>query len=603
MIKNNAVIHNKKTFILVLFLFSLLTPLISSPITQEPVYFIDNDIDTFTNVITQDDQIFALGGNWGKLYFYSFDQELHLKLKKKVSDNYYKTLMIPYKEGFLIKTAKHQTSRILYISKKGKVIDSMKVEGSIEDCCIDNDQILLVICRDRKFLIAKINEKFELYFEMLLSDSIESSYTMTTKLFMTGKYNYLLTLSNSASIYTFARIYTFDKMWNFIDKKMIAECDRNCNYQFNMWDEQIIMYPGKAFWLTNPKNYIDYEGQPLKDQVNYLDLEGNLLQAVDIPRYRGFSSELVSKENIYIQQSEPLKTLYLVSSMGDIVREVNFDFTFSMKDHALLSADKYLFAGNYAQCKYWENHGLLLLSQSPDESLSLFPLTKDALALESAFEADNTEALSELIDKWYQSGIKPKKRFCRKWEKEAYALYQMIFPEMYKKNSRNFNPQNGNPYYDPEYILISNHVSIEVSESLYYPSYSSLERGLMSTIQWSYKPTEIKHDIFDFRPEIPLDLKAIYSTDEISRSLLGFFALSKKDKLNSQRKKFLNEYLLVQIQNGMGYEPYIYGYYDYTRIIFDRKYHKAIIRSKHGGRYQCVKEKGVWRRSKGSRDF
>lgn len=587
MINNNAMILNRKILILLLLLFSLLIPLISETVAQEPVYFIDNNIDRFTNVIYQDDQIYALGSKWSKLYFYCFDEDLHLKFKKKITDSSSEIFMMPYKKGFLITISEYRTSEIIHISKKGKVINSLDIEGSIKDCCINNDQIFLFIHRIRQFfLLAEINEDFE----VLLSDSIELSKTGALKLFLTEMRNYIVTLDIEASI------YTFDKMWNFIDKKTIAECDWHCNYQLEIWNEQIIIYPQKATWLTKPQKYTDYEGQPLKDQVQYFDLEGNLLKVVDIPRYRGFSSELDIDENMYIQQSENLKTLYLVSSMGDIVREANFDFSFTMRDYAILPDDKYIIAGDYTQNKSWAKHGLIILSQFPDEKLSFFPMTEDALTLESAFETNDNEMLSELMEKWYRASRKPKTKFCRKWEKEAYDLYQAIFPLTFDRIKHNCFPGYRSPYFEPIYQLIPSHLTVEISESIYavdYPA-SSYAPGT----DWRYQPTEIRHEITDFRPDIniiPLDLKFIYSTDEISQALSGFLALSETDNLNLQREVFLKYYISLSTRNKLGKEPRIYGYYDYPCIIFDRKYQKAIIRPYDGDIIRCVKEAGVWK--------
>ena len=571
--------------LLLLLLLSLLTPLISSPITHQPVYFLDNDIEKFTNVIDQDNQIFALGNKWSKWYFYCFDQNLHLKFKKKISDSGSKISMMPYKKGFLITSSEYRNSDIIHISKKGKVINSLEMKGSIKDCCIYNDQIFLFILRDRQFFFpAKINENFE----MLLSESIELKKTGALKLYLSETNNYLVTFDTEASI------YTFDKMWNFIDKKTLAECDWSCHYQLDIRDEQVIIYPQNATWITKPQIYTHYAGQPLEDQVQYFDLEGNLLKTVAIPRYRGFSTKLVKEENMYIQQSELLKTLYLVSPIGDILREMNFDFAFSMKDHAILSDEKYLFAGECSQGQYWQKHGLLIFSQSPLDSLSLFPMTDDAFILETAFKTNDNEMLGELMEKWYQSGNKPKKRFWRKWEREAYTLYLDIFPIKFELYSSSYPTIPGTPFYDPIYQLIPSHLTVEISESISiinHPTSSSA-----TGYNWIYEPIKVRHEIKDFRPDLNaiLDSKFIYSTDAIARSLSGFLALTEIKNLNHQKKIFLKYYIDLNIGNRLAREPLIYGFYNFPCIIFDRKYQRAIVRTSDGRNILCVKKSRVW---------
>ncbi len=95
---DDAVRRNRTILVILMLLISILSPLFSSQVSQQPIYFTDKDIDTFTNVIQQDSLIYALGGDWQNLYFYCFDQELHQKFKRKVSDGDYNTALIPFKK-------------------------------------------------------------------------------------------------------------------------------------------------------------------------------------------------------------------------------------------------------------------------------------------------------------------------------------------------------------------------------------------------------------------------------------------------------------------------------------------------------------------------
>jgi hypothetical protein len=577
--------QNRKTCVMLLILICMLIPLFCNPDIQQPVYFIDNDIRSFTNVIQQGSLIYALGGDRQNLYFYCFDQELHLILKKRVSDVDYNTLMIPFKRGFLIKNTHNKKSRLLYIDKTGNIINSLAVDGKIEDCFVDNKGFLLLIRRNRQLLIAEVNKKFEYHSEMVLPGISESSNGRKNRIQRTRKYNYVILCSDAASI------YVYDRSWNFLKKMILADNSNRIDYQLEIHNDQVILDPLRGTWLFYPEYYVDFEGNLPEDQVLFYDFKGNLIEATDIPRQKKCTSEMIYGENLFVQQSEYLDDLIVVSTDGNIRQKVDFDFSFHIKDHQILSSDKILFAGAYCQCRRWHRRGLLMICESPQESLTLFPMNEEAHTLEAAFETGNTEMLSELMGKWYQADIQPKTEFDHNWEKEAYALYQMIIPKVYQSSRSGTIYESGKPYWDHEYHLLPNHVYIEIADSIFTKKFSNHDG-----YYWTYQPTEIKHEIRDFRPEIPLDIKVMYSTDEISVALLSFFSISPRDGLDSQRRQFLKNYISIPYRDGgiAGAEPAIYGFYDYSRIVFDKHYQKAIITSNFRGRYNCVKESGVW---------
>ena len=422
---------------------------------------------------------------------------------------------------------------------------------------------------------------------MELSGFSELTYGITYRIRRTKEYNYVFLCTQTASI------YVFDRNWNPIKKVILADNESYIDYQLKIWNDQIILDPLQASWLFYPEYYVDYTGYiPAADQVLFFDLKGNLLKTTDIPRQKKCTSEMIYEENLFIQQPGYNDTLYVVSTDGNIKQEVDLDFSFHKKDHILLSSDKILFAGAYSQCREWQRRGLLLISEHPQESLTLFPMNKDALTLSSAFNTGNTEMLSELMERWYTADIQPKTEFDHIWEKEAYALYEMIFPGIYSFSRTNHQYSNGTPFYNPEYHLIPHNISIEVSDSLFLNDTGKTTSYLF----WRYLPTDIKYEITDFRPELTLDLKIIYSTDEISAALSSYLSLSQKDHFEQQRRKFLKDYLTIPILDGtIGVIPIIYGYYDYSHIVFDRDYRKAIITSNYKGRYSCFKELGVWK--------
>ncbi|MCF7912498.1 MAG: hypothetical protein K9M99_08225 [Candidatus Cloacimonetes bacterium] len=301
---------------------------------------------------------------------------------------------------------------------------------------------------------------------------------------------------------------------------------------------------------------------------------------------------MIYEENLFIQQSVYLDTIFVVSTDGNIKQKIDLDFTFHKKDQLRLSSDKILLAGAYSQCWVWQRRGLLMICGNSQESLTLFPMNEDAHTLEAAFESGNIQMLGELMEKWYQAGIQPKTEFDYIWEKEAYALYQMIFPKIYSFSRNDHRYTDGTPVYDPTYHLIPHSISIEVSDSLFFGDTGET----ISNNYWHYQPTETKYEISDFRPELPSNLRIIYSTKEIFEALSSFLAKSQKDKLELPRRQFLEDYIIIPIRDAqVGAIPVIYGYYDYSHIVFDRDYQKAIIISNYKGRFYCQKESGVWK--------
>ncbi len=581
----------RKIRLMLLLLIFMITPLFSSQVTGQPLYYIDKDIREFNNVIYQDSLIYALGGDWQNLYFYCFDQKLNLRLKTRISDSNSHTKISPFQQGFLIKNVNHEESKLMFIDTSGNFINKKLFKGYINDYFIDNKRIVLLIHRDDGVFIINLDNKFNLVSEQELTYYREIEINKLN-LFHAGKNNFVINTGLKISV------CQFDKKWNFIKKMNITDNSPTFVYRIYGKDDMFILDPQNANQLFYKDNLPEDIDPDTPDQVSFYDQKANLINTLHIPRKYKFSSYYLADDNLFVQQSLNKDTLLVIDPQGEVQRSIDLDFSLWINDRIILPDNNLLSAGRYAQCLMWSSRGsaVLILTQGSQASLQFYPLKQDAQYLDIAYTNQDQESLAELINKWYEHNPQSKTEYEHEWEREANQLYEKIYPGMYQPFKRN-NVYAGTrePIYNPEYHLLPNIIAVEITDSILVSTDEKKNKQLDGSF---YLPVKHSYELQDFCPDVSLDIKTINSTPNISQSLFGFLALPHKENSRiSDRTKFLKDNLQI-FHHHWGGAPYIFSMPLITRIVFDKDYQKAIINTRYEylfGSYLCQKEAGVWK--------